>query len=314
MRFIVAILLLMMPSMAFAQFPDHQLKIIVPYSPGGVADIVARLYAQYVGEELGQSIIVENQAGANGNIGVNAVLKSAPDGYTLALCAVGSCASNASLYDMPYDVRTDIQPIFWAASTMNMLTVRGGLPVHSVAEFIDLAKKQELLYGSSGVGSAHHLSSELLGNAFGVKFVHVPFGGAAPAVQELVAGRIDFMVENVATLVEHNKAGTVRGLAVTGAIRNEVVPDVPTLVELGYPDLVIQAFHGFVGPKGMPPEVVARLNEAFNIAFKRPEMQERYKALGLIPEGGSVERFAEHLHSETEMWAKVVEEAGIKAE
>lgn len=311
MRSILIALMMMVAGPAFAQFPNKQLTFVVPYAPGGTADIVTRLYAQYVGEELGQTVVVENRPGANGNIGVNSVATAAPDGYTLTLCAIGACASNASLYEMPYDVRTALRPVFWAASTMNMLTIRKDLGVSSVAEFVELAKSRELLYSSSGAGSAHHLSSELLGSSFGVKFVHVPFSGAAPALQELLAGRIDFMVENVSTVIPHYNEGNVGGLAVTGPQRHPSLPDTPTLVELGYDDLVIQAWFGFAGPAGMPDDVTATLNAAFNAAFQRPEVQERYKQLGLIPEGGEAERFAQHIQSEITRWEAVVKERGI---
>lgn len=299
---------------ARAEFPDRPIRIIVPTAPGGSSDIVTRIIAEAATPFLGQRVVVESRPGGNGNVGMDAVAKSAPDGYTLGNCAIGTCTVNPFLYRMPYDIRTEIQPVFWAVSLTNALAVNARLPVRNVEEFIALARTRTLFYGSSGIGSLHHMSAELLGPQLGVRFEHVPYRGAGPAMQDLMGGRIDFMIENISTVVGPARDGAIRPLAVTGPTRSEAAPDLPSFTELGYRDMVVLAWFGFVGPAHMPPAVVATLNSAFNRALQTELVQTRFREMSLVAEGGSPERFQQHIDSELARWERIVRERGIRAE
>jgi tripartite-type tricarboxylate transporter receptor subunit TctC len=298
---------------AAAGFPEKPIRIIVPTAPGGSSDIVTRLIANAAREFIDQPFVIDNRPGANGNVGMDVVVTAPPDGYTLGNCAIGVCSANRALYTMPFE-QADIAAVFWSASVMNMLALNSAVPAHTLPEFIALARQRELSYGSSGVGSAHHLSAALLGGVFGVRFLHVAYRGAGPAIQDLLAGRVDFMIENVATLVEYRKSGQLRGLAVTGAERTPIAPDLPTLRELGYPDVTLVAWFGFATRAGTPPETIATLNALFNRALRTPAVQARFAELGLIPEGGPSERFAAHIGAESAKWRDVVVKNNIKPE
>ena len=313
-RWLVALLLALAAPPALAAYPERPIRIIVPTAPGGGSDIITRLLTNAARPLIGQPFVIENKPGANGNVGMDVVAKAAPDGYTLGHCAIGVCSANRALYAMPFDIQHDLAPVFWAASVMNMLGVNAALPARDLREFIALARQRELSYGSTGVGSAHHLSAALLGGVFGVKFLHVAYRGANPALQDLLAGRVDFMIENVSTLVEHVRAGRLRGLAVTGTARSPIAPDLPTLGELGYPDVTLLAWFGFATTAGTPPEVVETLNRLFARALAAPEVQARFAELGVIPEGGPPARFGAHIAAEIAKWQDVVTRNGIKPE
>jgi len=299
---------------AFAQFPERPIRIIVPTAPGGSSDIVTRLIAEAASPFLGQRVVVESRPGGNGNVGMDAVAKAAPDGYTLGNCAIGTCTVNPFLYRMPYDIRTDIQPVFWSVSLTNALSVNANLPVRNVEEFIALARTRPLNYGSSGIGSLHHMSAELLGPQLGVRFEHIPYRGAGPAMQDLMGGRIDFMIENISTVLGPARQGAIRPLAVTGPTRSDAAPDLPTFTELGYRDMVVLAWFGFVGPANMPPAVVATLNNAFNRALESDLVKTRFREMSLVAEGGPPERFQQHINAELARWERIVRERGIRAE
>jgi tripartite-type tricarboxylate transporter receptor subunit TctC len=308
----VACCLIALP--ALAQFPDRPIRIIVPTAPGGSSDIVTRIIAEAATPFLGQRIVVESRPGGNGNVGMDLVAKSPPDGYTLGNCAIGTCTVNPFLYRMPYDIRTEIQPVFWATSLTNALAVNANLPVRNVQEFVALARTRPLFYGSSGIGSLHHMSAELLGPQLGVRFEHVAYRGAGPAMQDLIAGRVDFMIENISTVLGPAREGAIRPLAVTGPTRSEAAPDLPSFTQLGYRDMVVLAWFGFVGPANMPPAVVTTLNAAFNRALQTDLVQTRFREMSLVPEGGSPERFQQHINAELARWEQIVRERGIKAE
>jgi tripartite-type tricarboxylate transporter receptor subunit TctC len=291
-RIVSALAWCLMALPALAQFPERPIRIIVPTAPGGSSDIVTRIIAEAATPFLGQRIVVESRPGGNGNVGMDLVAKSPPDGYTLGNCAIGTCTVNLYLYRMPYDIRTDIQPVFWATSLTNALAVNANLPVRNVEEFIALARTRTLFYGSSGV----------------------PYRGAGPAMQDLMGGRMDFMIENISTVLGPARQGAIRPLAVTGPTRSDAAPDLPTFTELGYRDMVVLAWFGFVGPANMPPEVVTTLNTAFNRALQTELVQTRFREMSLVPEGGSPERFQQHINGELARWERIVRERGIKAE
>jgi tripartite-type tricarboxylate transporter receptor subunit TctC len=296
-----------------AEFPTRPIRIIVPVAPGGASDLTARLIGEAASPLLGQPVVIENRPGANGNLGMDAVAKAPKDGYLLGNCSIGNCGVNPSIYDMPYDVRRDLQPVFWTTSLSNVLVVRSASPIKTVEDFLAAAKTRQMSYGSSGFGSAQQMSSELFGKATETKFLHVPYRGSAPALQGLLGGNIDFLIDNLSTLVGQVQGGELRALAVTGPRRSASLPDVPTLVELGH-KVEVLAWFGLVAPAGTPPEVVKVLNDAFNKALQSPAVQTRFKDLDLNPEGGTVERFTTHIDAELTKWQAVVASAGIKRE
>lgn len=308
-RLLLAATLALCAGGAYA-FPDRPVRIIVPFPPGGASDIVARLIAERAGRDLAHKFVVENRSGANGNIGMEAVARAAPDGYTLGQCTIGNCAINAAIYArMPYDIATELTPVFWSASVMNLLAVRNDLPIRTVAEFIAYAKANpgKMQYGSSGFGSSNHLAPEMLKGMFGLDILHVPFRGGAPAMQALIGGQVDFMLENVPTLVAAMRDGRFRGVAVTGAARDPAVPDLPTFEEAGLRGFVVEPWFGFMAPRGTPEAAVNRLNALFNEALADAVVRARLADLGAKPQGGPPERFVAHVRSELAKWRDVVE-------
>lgn len=296
-----------------AEFPTRPIRIIVPVAPGGASDLTARLIGETASPLLGQPVIIENRPGANGNLGMDAVAKADKDGYVLGNCAIGNCGVNPSIYDMPFDVRRDLQPVFWTTSLSNVLVVPSASPIKTIEDFLATAKTREMTYGSSGFGSAQQMSSELLAKATDTKFLHVPYRGSAPALQGLLAGNIDFLIDNVSSLAGQVAGGQLRALAVTGPRRSAALPDTPTLLERGH-QVEVLAWFGLVAPAGTPAEVVKTLNDAFNKALLSPVVQDRFKSLDLNPEGGPPERFATHIDGELKKWQAVVTAAGIKKE
>jgi tripartite-type tricarboxylate transporter receptor subunit TctC len=291
-------------------FPDRPVRIIVPFPPGGASDIVARLLAERAGRDLAHKFVVENRSGANGNIGMEAVARSPADGYTLGQCTIGNCAINAAIYTrMPYDIATELTPVFWSASVMNLLAVRNELPIRTVQDFIAYARANpgRMQYGSSGFGSSNHLAPEMLKGMFGLDILHVPFRGGAPAMQALIGGQVDFMLENVPTLVAAMRDGRFRGVAVTGAARDPAIPDIPTFEEGGLAGFIVEPWFGFMAPRGTPEAAVNRLNALFNEALADEVVRARLADLGARPRGGSPADFAAHVQAELAKWKQVVE-------
>lgn len=308
-------LLVAAPAAAQEWVPTRPVRIIQPFPPGGASDIVARILADRASRDLPHKWVVENRSGANGNIGMEAVARAAPDGYTLGNCTIGNCAINASIYArMPYDIERDLVPVFWSASVMNLLAVHPSVPTRTLTEFLDWARTNRgaVNYGSSGFGSSNHLAPELLNGRYGTGLVHVPFRGGAPALQALLGNQVHLMLENVPTLVGAVRAGQIRPIAVTGRVRDPALPEVPTFAEAGVPDVVIEPWFGFMAPRGTPENVVRRLNALFEEALADPDVRRRLADLGARPEGGPPERFAGHVRSEVARWRQVVETAGIE--
>jgi tripartite-type tricarboxylate transporter receptor subunit TctC len=254
--------------------------------------------------------VIENRSGANGNIGMDAAAKSAPDGYTLGACTIGNCAINPAIYArMPYDIERDLIPVFWSGSVMNAVAVNNAVPAQNLQEFIAWVKANpgRVNYGSSGFGSSNHLIPELLNGRLGLTLVHVPFRGGAPALQALLAGQVQVMMENIPTKIGAIRAGQIRALAVTGRERDPSLPDVPTFAEAGIPDIVVEPWFGFMAPRGTPDAVIAGLSRLLNEAIADPEVRRKFADLGVRPEGGSPERFSTHVRSEIARWREVVE-------
>jgi tripartite-type tricarboxylate transporter receptor subunit TctC len=298
-------------------YPTKPIRLIVPFPPGGATDIIARAVAQKLSETWGQSIIVDNRPGAGGNIGTELVAKAAPDGYTLEMGTVGTHAINASLYaKIPFDNVKDFAPIILVAGVPNVLEVTPSLPVNSVQELIAYAKANpgKLNFASSGNGTSIHLSGELFKVMTGVQMTHVPYKGSAPALQDLIAGQVQLMFDNLPPSLPQIKAGKLRALAVTSATRAPALPDVPTVAESGLPGFEASSWFGLLAPAGTPPAIIAKINTEVATWLASPEGKEKLASIGANAAGGSPEDFARHIHAETTKWAKVVKESGAKVD
>ena len=319
MSTIFAALCLLMPLVsAQAQtYPSKPIRIVAPYPAGGTTDIVARFVAQGLTESLGVPVVVENKAGANGQIGHDYVAKAAPDGYTLLLGNSAALAVSVSMYDkLPYDPLKDYAPITLAAQGALVMVVNPKVPANNVREFLAWAKAQngKVSAGLAGVGAMHHLVTEQLKLQSGVQWINVPYKGSAPMIVDLLSGQIDFGFDNIPSSLAHIKAGKLKALAVTSAKRTPLLPDVPTLAEAGVPGVEAAAWHGVLAPAGTPPAIVNKLNAEIVKVLKSPEMTQRLAANGLDPIGSSPQEFADFIASENVKWAKVVKASGAKPE
>ena len=300
---------------AVKEYPTRPIRWIVAFPAGGANDTVARLVGQYVSERLGQPVIIENKAGAGGNIGTQAALAAAPDGYTLLFAAPHN-AINANLYKkLPFDFLKDTAPIAGIARTPNVMEVTPSLPVKSVAEFIAYAKANpgKINMASAGTGTAIHLSGELFMAMTGVKLVHVPYRGGAPALSDMIGGQVQVMFDNLPSSIAHIQSGKLRALAVTTSVRSTSLPNVPTVAETvaGYEAGI---WYGVVAPKGTPPEIIEKLNRIFTAALADTQVRSRLADLGCTPMPMSSVEFGTLLKAETAKWAKVIQFSGASAE
>ena len=307
-----------MASVAFAQsYPNHAIRLVVPFPAGGTTDILARAAAQKLTETLGQSVVVDNRPGAGGNIGAELVAKAAPDGYTLLMGTVGTHAINPSLYTkMPYDHIKDFVPVVLVAGVPNVLVVNPSLPINSVADLIKLAKAKPgtINFASSGSGTSIHLSGELFKTMAGVDMTHVPYKGSAPALQDLMGGQVQIMFDNLPSSLALIKAGKLRAIAVTSLKRAPALPDVPTIAESGLPGFEASSWFGILAPAGTPAPIVAKINAEVNKWLQSPDAKEQLLAQGAEAAGGSPEQFVAHIRAETDKWAKVVKASGAKVD
>jgi tripartite-type tricarboxylate transporter receptor subunit TctC len=305
------------PALAAETFPAKPAHLVVPFPPGGPLDSIGRAIAQKLTEAWGQGVVVENKPGAGGNIGADYVAKSAPDGYTVVMGALSTHAVNPSLYaKMPYDAQTDFAPITLVAVTPNVLVVNPSLPVHSVKELIAYAKANpgKLSFGSGSNGSAGHLAGELFKVDTGVDMVHVPYKGAAPAMQALLAGDTQLMFDNLASAMTQVKAGKLRALAVTTAQRSKLAPDLPTMAEAGVPGFDISTWFGLLAPAGTPPAVIEKWNADVTKILSAPEMRERLAAQGAEAAPDSPAQFAQFIAHELAKYAPIVKASGAKVD
>ncbi len=301
-------------------YPAKPIRLVVPYPPGGPLDTAARALAERAKETLGV-VVVENRPGAGGNLGVDQVAKSAPDGYSLVIGAVATHAVNPWLFSkLPYDPIKDFAPITLIAHVPNVLVMTperaAQLGVRNARDLIDYARKNpaRLNYASGGNGSAGHMAGELMKSQANVSAVHIPYAGAAPAQLGLLAGQTDFMFDNLASATGQIKAGKLRALAVTTAQRANAMPDVPTMAEAGLAGFDVSTWFGVFAPAGTPPALVARLNSAFTAALNSPEMRERLARMGAVPAPGTPEQFSELLRSELAKYQKVVKFSGARVD
>jgi tripartite-type tricarboxylate transporter receptor subunit TctC len=297
-----------------ADYPTRPVRIIVAFTAGGTTDILARAMGQKLTERLGQSFVVENRPGAGGNLGTELVAKAAPDGYTLIVNSVGPMAVNPTLYrKLAINPLVDLVPVVQIADVPNVLVVNPAVPARTFDEFVAHAKANpdKLNYGSTGIGTSSHLSGFMLAKADGLKVTHVPYKGAE-ALNDLLAGRIQFMFATIPSVIQHIKADKLRALAVTSARRSRSMPDVPTVAERGHPGFEAGSWFGFFAPKGTPAHVIATLNKAVNEAL--PSLEQQLVREGADPVGGSPEQFGRFVQKEFEKWRVVVRESGATAE
>jgi len=307
-------LVLAFPVAAEQDYPSRTLRIVVPFAPGGSTDIFARYIADKLAPALAQPVVVENRAGAGGNIGAEAVARSAPDGYTLLMATTGVMSINNALYaNMTYDAAKDFEPVIFVASITNVLVVAPDLPATSVRELIALAKAKPgaLSFGSSGAGSSTHLSSELFKSMAGIDILHIPYKGSSQALTDLMAGRISMIIDNMPGAIGFIKEGRVRALGVTGSKRSPALPGLPTIAEAGVAGYESLSWSGIAVPAGTPKDVVARLNREIAAILAQPDIREKFAQAGAEPVGGPPQQFADHIRSEREKWSKLIRERGI---
>jgi tripartite-type tricarboxylate transporter receptor subunit TctC len=297
-------------------WPARPIHWIVPYVPGGGTDITARLLTPSLSAALGQQILVDNRPGAAGNLGTELVANAPPDGYTILFATVAN-AINDSLYDnLPFKIERELAPVSLLTELPNVLEINLDLPITSVGGLIDYARAHPgaLNFGSGGTGTSVHLSGELFKVLTGVSMVHVPYRGAAAALKDVIGGQIQLMFDNLPGSIEQIRAGRVRALAVTSAVRAPALPDLPTIAEAGVPGYEASAWFGVMVPAKTPPAVIARLNREIVAALALPETAQRIAALGSVPAAGPPAAMAEFLHAEIAKWAKVVAFSGAKAQ
>lgn len=298
------------------KYPNRTIRYIVPYTPGGFNDTLARIVSQKLSEAWGVPVVVENRPGGGTLPGSDAVAKAAPDGYTL-LGVAFPFGANPSIYkNLPYDTVKDFTPLIFAGQTQNLLVVKPALPVNSVKELIDYAKKNpgKVSYGSTGIGSSNHLSMELFKSMAGVDLVHVPYKGSAPMVNDMLGGHIDVAFDNTPNVLPQVNGDKLRALGVSSKVRSALAKDVPTVSEAGVPGYEVSVWFGIVGPAGMKPEVVQKLNAELNAIFAMDDVKRRFVEQGVDPVGGTPSQLADHLRTEIQKWAKVVKDANIQPE
>jgi len=301
------------PAAAQAAYPAKPITIVVPFAAGGTTDILARVIGDALKTELGQPVLVDNRAGAGGNIGGALAAKAAPDGYTLFMGTVGTHAINAALYKkMPFDPVKDFAPLTRVAMVPNLLVANPSRPYKTVKELVAYAKANpgKVTFGSSGNGSSIHLSGELFNTMAKVEMIHVPYKGSAPAVTDLIGGQIDIMFDNMPSAIQHVRNGRLKAIAVTTAKRSPELPDVPTIAEAGVPGYEATSWFGMFAPAATPAPIVTRLNTALVKVLADPAVKKKLAEQGAEPHSEKPEQFAEFIRKESAKWSQVVKAAG----
>jgi tripartite-type tricarboxylate transporter receptor subunit TctC len=300
---------------AQSDFPTRPVRLIIPYAAGGPTDILGRVVAQKLGEQLGQSVVSENRPGAAGIIGTDQVAKAVSDGYTLLFTAMGTLVMNPLLYSkLPYDTKRDFEPVSSIASYSMFLAVNPKLPIANIPELIAFAKKnpEKLTFGSAGNGTSNHLAAELLKYLAGIEAVHIPYKGNAAALLDVVTGQISFMFDLPANTLPQSKAGKIRLIGTTGNQRSPLAPEVPTIAEGGLPEYNVTAWFGVFAPAGTPKPIIQQINRAIRQALAAPEVKDKLLAQGYEVAASTPEQLAEMIKTETSLWSAVIKKAGIK--
>ena len=305
------------PALSLAQsYPAKPIRMIVPFPAGGATDILARALSQKLGEKIGQTVVVENRPGAGGTIGADAASKSAADGYTLLLATSSTHSIGPAINPkIPYNAEADFTPIAYVASSPNIVVVPTTLPVKNMRELIDYARKNpgKLNYASSGNGTIVHLTTEYFKAQSGTFILHIPYRGTALAIPDLVSGKVDVMFDSFVTGMPHVKDGKLRALAVTSARRSTLAPDMPTVSEV-LPGFESVTWFGIYGPKNMPPEITAKVNQAVNAALADSDVKERFARLGAEPAGGTAQAFEAMVKADNTKWKKIIAERKISVD
>jgi tripartite-type tricarboxylate transporter receptor subunit TctC len=318
MKKLIAFLALVLPLLVHAQaYPSKPIRWVVPYTGGGITDVVTRIVTQKMQGPLGQPIVVDNRPGANSILGSDIVAKAPPDGYTL-LTVIAGYAANVTLYSgkLPFDPMKNLVPVSLAGIAPLILTANPNFPAKDVKELIAYAKANpgKVNFGSSGIGAAAHLTTELLKQTAGIDMVHVPFKGTAPALQAEMANDIQILVDVPSTLMPHVRGGKIKALAMFSKERIQGAPEVPTMAEAGGPPLEASTWVLFMAPGGTPREIIARLSSETQKAINQSDIKDRFNQIGIIPVGNTPEQAAQFLSDEVAKWAKVINTAGVKAE
>jgi tripartite-type tricarboxylate transporter receptor subunit TctC len=301
---------------AEAQYPNHSIRLIVPFPPAGATDIVGRIVAHKLGERLGQPVVVENRPGVGGTLGSDSVAKAAPDGYTILIATTSTHSIGPVLQKLSYDPIKDFAPITQVANIPNVLVVSPKLPVKNLQDLVALAKAQpgKLNYSSSGIGTIVHLNGELFKMLAKVDMVHVPYKGTQLAIPDLANGSVAMMVDNLASALPNIRSGNVRPLALEAPRRSALLPEVPTFAEAGMPEFDLYVWFGMFAPAGTPREIVAQLQREVVAALKSADLLERFEAVGAEPVGSTPEQFVERIRSDAAKWGEVIKTANVKAQ
>jgi tripartite-type tricarboxylate transporter receptor subunit TctC len=312
----LAVLALALPAAA-QQYPTKPIRLVVPFAPGGSSEIISRVVAQKLSEALGHQVVVENRPGGAGNIAMEQVARSEPDGYTLILGHIGTLAVNPAMFPkLPYDPNRDFAPISLMAAVPNVIVVNPSVPAKTLQEFAALAKKRPgtINYGSAGTGSSGHLAMEYFKQVAQIDLVHVPYKGTGPMLADLLGGQTEATFTGVPPLLPHIKQGKLRALAVGSAKRTDALPDVPTVAESGYAGFETSQWYGLLAPAKTPKAVVDKLSAEVAKALRQPDVVQRLAADSATPIGSTPEEFAAYIRKEQERWGRVVKTANIKAE
>jgi tripartite-type tricarboxylate transporter receptor subunit TctC len=313
-RLLTGLTLFLMPALASAQeFPAKPIKLIVPFPAGGPNDIIARIVGQRMSELTKQPVIIDNRGGASGALGTDAVAKAAPDGYTIGIVNLGALAINQSMEKVPYETLKDLAPVTLVVTVPEMLVVASNVPAKNMSELVALAKAQpgKLNFASTGPGSLPHLAGELLKLTANIDIAHVPYRGAAPAINDLLGQQVQMTFLDLPAILPHIRSGTLKPIALGTDARAPTAPDVPTTFELGMPALRIENWYGMVAPAATPPAIIAALNKITTTALADPNVKEKLAEQGLTTVGNSPEQFRDYITSETAKWAKVIKDAGV---
>ncbi len=312
---LLALLIVGSPA-AQTNYPEKPIRLVIGFPTGGEADTVARLLGQKLGEALGMQVIVDNAPGAAGAIGAERIAKAAPDGYTLGLLSQGQIAINPSLYKLAYDPVKDFAPISQVTASMYILVVHSAVPAKSVKELVALAKAQPggLTFASAGSGNATHMAAELLKSAAGLDIRHIPYKGVPAAIPDLIGGRVTMTFSPIGVVLPLARAGKLRALAVTSLMRSSAAPEIPTIAESGYPGFEVTGWLGLLAPARTPATIIGKLHLETVKALALPDLRAKFADLGLEVIGNSPDEFATVIKSEIPKWAKVIKDAGIKAE